>query len=236
MPERTIESLCQRSHELSRSKGWYNGEEKDPRPIKLITLLMQSELIEALEEWRNNHKLDEVYFSALASKSGATFTLEELPRREARERGRRRRADGALPAGRNMPALRACLGAGLMGWLILRVSKDGREPFDEHARRHALAEPTFADAQTFARKHGYELLLPVGIKSAKRAEWPLSAHVYTSRRRDGVGRSGSSLYTYPARIVPCPVCFGLTFLYDECKDCYRCRGTGRDFRGSRATS
>jgi hypothetical protein len=63
MTERTISSLCQRSHELSRSKGWYDGQEKDPRPIRLITLLMQSELIEALEEWRSNRKFDEIYFS-----------------------------------------------------------------------------------------------------------------------------------------------------------------------------
>lgn len=61
--ERTIASLCQRSHELSRSKGWYNGEEKDPRPMRIITLLMQSELIEALEEWRSNRKMDEIYYA-----------------------------------------------------------------------------------------------------------------------------------------------------------------------------
>jgi hypothetical protein len=63
MTDRTIASLCQRSHELSRSKGWYNGEEKDPRPLRLIALLMQSELIEALEQWRDNKKFDEIYFS-----------------------------------------------------------------------------------------------------------------------------------------------------------------------------
>jgi hypothetical protein len=63
MTERSIASLCKRSHEMSRSKGWYNGEEKDPRPMSLITLLMQSEISEALEEWRSNHKFDEIYFS-----------------------------------------------------------------------------------------------------------------------------------------------------------------------------
>jgi hypothetical protein len=63
MTDRTIPSLCQRSHEISRSKGWYNGEEHDTRPIKLITLLAQSELIEALEEWRKHKKFDEIYFS-----------------------------------------------------------------------------------------------------------------------------------------------------------------------------
>ena len=63
MSNRTIADLCKRSHEMSRSKGWYNGEEKDPRSIATITLLMQSELIEALEEYRANRKLDEIYFS-----------------------------------------------------------------------------------------------------------------------------------------------------------------------------
>lgn len=76
MNERTIASLCQRSHEISRSKGWYNGEQKDPRPIRLITLLMQSELIEALEEWRSNKKFDEVYFSG---KKGETMPGPDLP-------------------------------------------------------------------------------------------------------------------------------------------------------------
>jgi hypothetical protein len=63
MTERSIASLCKRSHEMSRSKGWYNGEEKDPRPMSLITLLMQSEISEALEEWRAHKKLDELYYS-----------------------------------------------------------------------------------------------------------------------------------------------------------------------------
>lgn len=76
MHERTIASLCQRSHELSRSKGWYNGEEKDPRSIQLITLLMQSELIEALEEWRDNKKPDEIYFTM----AGHTFSAAERAR------------------------------------------------------------------------------------------------------------------------------------------------------------
>jgi hypothetical protein len=77
MPDRTIASLCQRSHEMSRSKGWYNGEEKDQRPIRLITLLMQSELIEALEEWRSNKRLDEVYFSAVHNNGATTMTYEQ---------------------------------------------------------------------------------------------------------------------------------------------------------------
>ena len=67
MSTRTIEDLCRRSHEMSRSKGWYDGHEKDQRPISLITLLAQSELIEALEEYRANRKLDEIYYSAKGS-------------------------------------------------------------------------------------------------------------------------------------------------------------------------
>lgn len=67
MSTRTIEDLCRRSHEMSRSKGWYDGHEKDQRPISLITLLAQSELIEALEEYRANRKLDEIYYSSKGS-------------------------------------------------------------------------------------------------------------------------------------------------------------------------
>lgn len=63
MSERTIADLCRRSHEMSRSKGWYDGHEKDQRSIALITLLIQSELSEALEEWRSNRRFDEVYYT-----------------------------------------------------------------------------------------------------------------------------------------------------------------------------
>lgn len=63
MSERTIADLCRRSHEMSRSKGWYDGHETDQRSVALVTVLMQSELIEALEEWRSNRRFDEVYYT-----------------------------------------------------------------------------------------------------------------------------------------------------------------------------
>jgi hypothetical protein len=64
MVERTIAALCKRSDDNAREKGWYDGEEKDPRPFSLHAALVHSELSEALEEWRDHRKLGETYFEA----------------------------------------------------------------------------------------------------------------------------------------------------------------------------
>lgn len=55
--------LCERSHQISKEKGWLDT----PRSWSGITELMKSELAEALEEYRDNRKLDEIYWEAYLS-------------------------------------------------------------------------------------------------------------------------------------------------------------------------
>jgi NTP pyrophosphatase (non-canonical NTP hydrolase) len=47
---------------ISREKGWVNEDGTDPRSFAAIIALMHSELSEALEDWRNNKKVDEKYY------------------------------------------------------------------------------------------------------------------------------------------------------------------------------
>jgi hypothetical protein len=77
MPEHTIEALCVRSHEISFSKGWVSAD-GDPRSYACITNLNHSELSEAMEEWRNNKKVDEVWYEVKVDNSAYTLNPNEL--------------------------------------------------------------------------------------------------------------------------------------------------------------
>ncbi len=46
----TIRELCEQSHALALTKGWYEGK---PRQIPELLMLIVSELAEALEEYRD---------------------------------------------------------------------------------------------------------------------------------------------------------------------------------------
>src|ERR1700677_1866426 len=60
-PIHTIEALCERSHAISLEKSWVT-EEGDPRSYACITNLNHSELSEAMEDWRNNKLVTEVWY------------------------------------------------------------------------------------------------------------------------------------------------------------------------------
>lgn len=68
--------------------------------------------------------------------------------------------------------------------------------------RAKLGEPSAVEVDRLARKNGFEIKLDGYRKTfSDRASWPLTARAYTSFRVDGVGRSGSSLWSYPARVL-----------------------------------
>lgn len=54
----SIQALCERSHAIAKEKGWCDT----PRPIHSTTNLMQSELAEALEDFRAHRALSEIYY------------------------------------------------------------------------------------------------------------------------------------------------------------------------------
>jgi hypothetical protein len=103
-PEHTIVSLCQRSHQISKDKGWV--KDGDPRPFHTTIALMHSELSEALEEYREHRKLDEVYYTvtyttddgAVSGKHKEVMSCEKLAEFRENE-GSSYRVDDAKPEG-----------------------------------------------------------------------------------------------------------------------------------------
>jgi hypothetical protein len=87
--EHTIEELCKRSHMISVEKGWATNE-GDPRSFATITALNHSELSEALEEWRNNKPVDEIYYEVTIKDQPdvPSVVLSQENWKPARETGR----------------------------------------------------------------------------------------------------------------------------------------------------
>ena len=54
----TLDELVQQSYEIAKSKGWWDKE----RSFAALTLLMQSEISEALEDYRAKKGLNEVWY------------------------------------------------------------------------------------------------------------------------------------------------------------------------------
>lgn len=68
-----LKKLCADSHRISKEKGWLDGP---PRPFAAIADLIHSELSEALEDYRNNKGLRELYFER--STDNKVFSEEEV--------------------------------------------------------------------------------------------------------------------------------------------------------------
>lgn len=78
----SIRELCERSHTISKEKGWLDGS---ARPVHLIVSLFQSELFEAFEDWRGNHRLDEVYYEQKGPEN-RVFSAKEVEAWDPRDR------------------------------------------------------------------------------------------------------------------------------------------------------
>jgi hypothetical protein len=70
MPEHTIRALCERSHAIAQEKGFGTN------PFHTDTILMQSELAEALEDWRQHHPVNEVWYE-VTDLHGVTTRVDE---------------------------------------------------------------------------------------------------------------------------------------------------------------
>lgn len=86
-----------------------------------------------------------------------------------------------------------------MAWLIIRVCGDrqGKNTFNVLRGRSKLCTPKRSDVARLAEKFGVEAHIDGGIASHK--EWPWSVVAYTSRSRDGIGRSGGQYVSLMAR-------------------------------------
>ena len=75
-PERTIPAHCQRSSSIAREKGWVN--DVDARPFYTATILFHSELSEALEAYRDNHAVTEVWAGTNGKPEGIPIELADF--------------------------------------------------------------------------------------------------------------------------------------------------------------
>jgi NTP pyrophosphatase (non-canonical NTP hydrolase) len=71
----TLDELVSTSYEIAKSKGWWDK----PRSFAALTLLMQSEISEALEDYRSKKGLNEVWYEIQVNDGGVTFTTEGKP-------------------------------------------------------------------------------------------------------------------------------------------------------------
>lgn len=98
-----IKKLCEDSHRISKEKGWLEGEK---RPFAAIADLIHSELSEVIEEYRNNHAVDEVYYEVKYKEDDGSLTTVTVPeskieaaRKVEGKYGRGRDFFGAKPCG-----------------------------------------------------------------------------------------------------------------------------------------
>ena len=86
-----------------------------------------------------------------------------------------------------------------MAWLIIRVCDDrqGKNTVDVLRKRSKLCDPKTSDVAQLAEKHGIEV--HVSFRPAPRKEGPWSVVAYTSRSREGIGRSGGQYVSLAAR-------------------------------------
>lgn len=93
----TISALCERSDAIARASGWI--KEGDPRPYYRSVILFHSELSEALEEYRANHALTEVWSGEKGKPEGIPIEIADFVIRVCQRcgtDGNARELDGAV--------------------------------------------------------------------------------------------------------------------------------------------
>lgn len=69
---RSLNQLAQVSNKIAHDKGWW----EKPRSRSVITLLMQSEVSEVIEEHREHHEPTEVWYEKSYSEGGVKYTTK----------------------------------------------------------------------------------------------------------------------------------------------------------------
>lgn len=91
-----LNTLAKTSYAIASEKGWWNA----PRSFAALTLLMQSEVSEALEDYRNHKGLNEVYYEVVFKTGNtATLTASELASESAADPTFNDRVKKAKPCG-----------------------------------------------------------------------------------------------------------------------------------------
>lgn len=72
----SVADWCRASHEVSRSKGWYDDETGDSFATKMI--LVHSELSEVIEEYRNGKGMNEIYYSDKGKPEGIPIEMADV--------------------------------------------------------------------------------------------------------------------------------------------------------------
>ena len=96
-----IKKLCEDSHRISAAKGWVALGRSFAATLDLI----HSELSEAIEEYRNGHPLDQIYFECKFKEDDGRVTKETVMERDIEQA---RRTEGKYGRGRDFIDAKPC--------------------------------------------------------------------------------------------------------------------------------